>query len=254
MWPYPKVIVHRGGGSLAPENTMAAFEYGLNCGFHAVEFDVMLTKDKVPVVIHDEELGRTVVGNGRVCDMFAEDLFELDAGSWFAPEFASSRVPSYRQVLEFCAKHDIWMNVEIKPAIGYEEITGQIVAEMTRDFYLQLDQLDKKLPLFSSFQFEALAAAKLAAPTVPRALLYRHIPNSWQTTLRELDAIAVHAQHQYLTQTMAKEIKQAGVGLACFTVNELARAHLLKSWGVDAFFTDRIDFNWFEALNLIPSV
>jgi len=244
MWPYPNVIAHRGGGSLAPENTMAAFQCGLNCGFHAMEFDVMLTKDNVPAVIHDEQLGRTVVGTDRVCNTLAEDLFQLDAGSWFAPQFASSRVPSYWQVLEFCTQHGIWMNVEIKPAKGFEEITGKIVGEMTREFYRQLKLPTTKLPLFSSFNFEALAAAKLAASAIPRALLYRQIPTSWETDLRALDGVAVHAKHENLTRTRAREIKHAGVGLACFTVNDLARARELRSWGVDAFFTDRIDLDW----------
>lgn len=78
MWSYPQVIAHRGGGSLAPENTLAAFQCGLNHGLHAVEFDVMLTKDGVPVVIHDEKLGRTVVGQERVCDMLADELYQRD--------------------------------------------------------------------------------------------------------------------------------------------------------------------------------
>lgn len=244
MWSYPNVIAHRGGGSLAPENTMAAFQCGLNCGFHAMEFDVMLTKDNVPVVIHDEQLGRTAVGSERVCNTLAEDLFQLDAGSWFAPQYASSRVPSYWQVMEFCTQHRIWMNVEIKPAKGFEEITGKIVGEMTRDFYRQFKQATTKLPLFSSFDFDALAAVKSAASAIPRALLYGQIPNSWHQNLRELEAIAVHAKHENLTQKRAREIKQAGVGLACFTVNDLARARELRSWGVEAFFTDRIDLDW----------
>jgi glycerophosphoryl diester phosphodiesterase len=249
MWPYPKVIAHRGGGSLAPENTLAAFQCGLNRGFHAVEVDVMLSKDNVPVVIHDEKLGRTVVGNEWVYDMLAENLFERDAGSWFAPEFANSRVPSYWQVLEFCTQHDIWMNVEIKPAKGFEEITGKIVGEMTRDFYQKINRSNKQFLLFSSFDFVALAAAKLAAPHVPRALLYKRIPHSWQTKLRELEAVAVHTKHQNLTAAVARKIKQAGVGLACYTVNDLDRARVLRSWGVDGFFTDRIDVDWGDLMS-----
>jgi len=53
MWPYPKVIAHRGGGTLSPENTLAAMQCGLDYGFAAVEFDVMLSKDGIPVLMHD---------------------------------------------------------------------------------------------------------------------------------------------------------------------------------------------------------
>lgn len=244
MWPYPNIIAHRGGGSLAPENTLAALQCGLNHGFKAVEFDVMLTKDHVPVIIHDERLGRTVVGKEWVCDMLAADLFQRDAGSWFASEFANGRVPSYQQVLEFCALHGIWMNVEIKPAKGFEAITGKIVGDMTREFFQQSNPVKSPIPLFSSFDFVALAEAKLAAPAIPRALLYKRVPHSWQIKVRELDAVAVHTSHKNLTAKVAKQIKQNGLGLACYTVNDLERARVLRSWGVDAFFTDRIDLAW----------
>ena len=59
MWPYPQFLAHRGGGKLAPENTLAALRCGLAHGFHAVEFDVMLSRDGVPVVMRDPYLGRT---------------------------------------------------------------------------------------------------------------------------------------------------------------------------------------------------
>src|SRR3981081_2367396 len=74
MWPYQKVLAHRGGGKLAPENTIAGLQCGLAHGFRAVEFDVMLTRDGVPVVMHDPYLGRTVAGAGNVFDYDAAEL------------------------------------------------------------------------------------------------------------------------------------------------------------------------------------
>ena len=58
-WPYPRVLAHRGGGTLAPENTIAAIKVGLEHGFRAVEFDAMLAADDVPVLMHDPTLERT---------------------------------------------------------------------------------------------------------------------------------------------------------------------------------------------------
>ena len=66
MWPYPKIVAHRGGGKLAPENTLAAVRCGLSHGFHAVEFDVMLSKDGIPMLMHDPHFGRTVAGAEKV--------------------------------------------------------------------------------------------------------------------------------------------------------------------------------------------
>jgi len=237
MWPYPKIIAHRGGGSLAPENTLAAFECGFKHGFRAVEFDVMLTKDRIPVVVHDEELGRTIAGHGLICDTLAADLVQMDAGSWFGAEFAGCRVPRYLDVLEFCSQHGIWMNVEIKPAISFEQLTGQIVGQHTNDFYRQKSA---QLPLFSSFSLEALAAAKATATHIPRGILFDQIPIDWLAHLRELDAVSLHTNQRYLTQTLTDQIKRAGYGLSCYTVNEISRAHELLDWGVDALFTDRL--------------
>ena len=237
MWTFPKIIAHRGGGSLAPENTLAAFQCGFNSGFRAVEFDVMLTKDLVPVVVHDENLGRTVAGSGLICDMLARDLFKLDAGSWFGPEFGHVRVPAYRDVLKFCTDNGIWMNVEIKPATGFEVITGKIVAELTCDFYSNMCQT---LPLFSSFSLDALTVAQVVAPQVSRGVLFDKIPVDWRQQVARFNAVSLHTNHQYLTAAAAAEIKQAGIGLSCYTVNDSVRAQEILGWGVDALFTDNL--------------
>ncbi|HUK04531.1 MAG TPA: glycerophosphodiester phosphodiesterase family protein, partial [Burkholderiales bacterium] len=57
-WPYPRIVAHRGGGALAPENTLGAIRLGARMGFKGVEFDVMLAGDGTPVVIHDETVDR----------------------------------------------------------------------------------------------------------------------------------------------------------------------------------------------------
>lgn len=245
MFAYPrKVVAHRGGGSLAPENTLAAMRCGLEHGFHAVEFDVMLAEDKVPIVMHDPHLGRTVAGFGKVRDHTAHELTSMDAGAWFDACFAGEPVPTYRQVYDFCLANDIWMNVEIKPAAGDEEKTGSVVAELTQhwlDAAGSLHDAPARLPLFSSFAFEAVMAAKLAAPDIPRALLVDTIPKDWQAQLERLDAVALHTNQKNLTAPLASAIKKAGYGLFCYTVNDRARARKILSWGVDAFCTDRID-------------
>ena len=110
MWFYPKVIAHRGGGVLAPENTLAAMRCGLAHGFHAVEFDVMLSQDGVPVLMHDPQFGRTVRGVGNVCETTAAALARMDAGSWFGPQFAGEPVPTFEETARFCKENQIWMN------------------------------------------------------------------------------------------------------------------------------------------------
>jgi glycerophosphoryl diester phosphodiesterase len=216
---------------------------GLAHGFHGVEFDVMLSADAVPVVMHDPHLGRTVAGRGKVADYTAAQLMQMDAGAWFSAAYAGEPVASYEQVQQFCSQHRIWMNVEIKPAPGAAEQTGRVVAEMTmRLFAAQAAGVDDAaLPLLSSFSFEALLAAKSAAPRIPRACLFDVIPADWHARLARASAVALHANHEKLSRKQAQAIKKAGFGLFCYTVNTLARAHEIQSWGVDAFCTDRID-------------
>lgn len=237
MWIYPKVLAHRGGGMLAPENTLAAFRCGLARGFRAVEFDVMLSKDSIPVLMHDPEFGRTVRGKGKVCETNAFDLAQMDAGAWFGSDFAGEPVPTYEQAVHFCKENGIWMNVEIKPSPGTEAETGQVVGEVTRRLFAG----DARLPLFSSFSFEALESAREAAPGIPRGFLADVIPPDWIDRLQALEAVALHTNHKYLLPERARAVKQAGYGLFCYTVNTVERAKEILGWGVDAFCTDRID-------------
>ncbi|MEG0044205.1 MAG: glycerophosphodiester phosphodiesterase family protein, partial [Massilia sp.] len=131
MWPWPRILAHRAGGTLAPENTVAGLRCGMAAGFRAIEFDVMLARDGVPVVLHDPGLGRTVRGSGSVFEHDALDLAAMDAGSWFGPAFAGEPVPLFDAFARLCMAHGIWMNIEIKPAPGYERETGRVVAQMT---------------------------------------------------------------------------------------------------------------------------
>ena len=94
-----RLIAHRGALQFAPENTLAAFDKALEIGFDIIEFDVRSTRDGVPVVFHDKTVDRTTDGTGNLSDYTWEELQQLDAGSWFAPEFAGTRVPSLEAAL-----------------------------------------------------------------------------------------------------------------------------------------------------------
>ena len=290
MWRYPRIISHRGGGFLAPENTLAAMAVGLSYHNHAVEYDVMLSKDLIPIVIHDSELGRTVPGTGNISDLDFQDLIQLDAGNWWnlmvekflqnendipdlqatfpqlncheilvmikkltRSHYLNEKIPSFDAVAKFCKSNQIWMNIEIKPAPGYDQMTGEVVSQATKELFLEelssLEKDDRTLPLFSSFSYDSLMSAKITAPEIPRSYLTEIIPTNWKNILMELEAENIHCDHLHLTESLAAEIKSSGYGLACYTVNDVARAEELFSWGVDAIFTDRVDL--FEHLNLI---
>ncbi|KIZ06404.1 glycerophosphoryl diesterphosphodiesterase [Monoraphidium neglectum] len=84
------IIAHRGDSDAAPENTFAAFDLALSRGFPAFETDAQLSADGAAVLLHCEELGRTCDGAGDVAGTSLDALKQLDAGSWFSPQFAGA--------------------------------------------------------------------------------------------------------------------------------------------------------------------
>jgi glycerophosphoryl diester phosphodiesterase len=248
-WPYARVLAHRGGGTLAPENTIAAIDVGRAHGYRAVEFDAMLAADDVPVLIHDETLERTTSGAGAVAATPSAQLLQLDAGSWHSPAFAGTRLPSFESAVRHCRAHGVWINIEIKPARGVEARTGEVVARSAAALYAdrvarggdQAAHVVPQVPLLSSFSSAALAAARAAAPDLPRGHLWSSVPPDWREQLEALGCVALHTNHLKLTAGLAQAIKQDGYWLFCYTVNDAARARELLAWGVDAFCTDRVD-------------
>ncbi|MCM0044161.1 MAG: glycerophosphodiester phosphodiesterase [Burkholderiaceae bacterium] len=234
MWNFPRVLAHRGGGTLAPENTLAALRCGNAHGFRAVEFDVMMIGDGTLVLMHDNELGRTVQGEGSLAGCTLGQLAAADAGSWFSEAFAGEPVPTFAQAADFCLRHGIAMNAEIKPVPGTEAATGQAVAAACTN-------LPPGSVLLSSFSVEALVAAREAAPGVPRGLLVGAVPDDWREQMRQAGALALHARAGLLTAGQAAAVKAAGFGLMVYTVNQPAEARALFAIGVDAVCTDRID-------------
>ena len=127
-WPWARVLAHRGGGTLAPENTIGAIRVGIEHGYRAIEFDAMLPRDDAPILMHDPWLGRTVAGTGAITEYTAAELTRLDAGRWHSPRFRGEPVPTLEDALAFCRREGVWCNVEIKPAPGREAATGRVVA------------------------------------------------------------------------------------------------------------------------------
>jgi len=248
-WPYPRVLAHRGGGTLAPENTLAAIRVGRRYGYRAIEIDAMLAGDEVPVLIHDPTLSRTTSGRGAVADVDAAQLAALDAGAWHSPQFAGEPVPTLAAAVADCRAHGTWINIEIKPGPCAAARTGEVVARETARLYADLlrsggdraERADARVPLLSSFEHEALAAARAAAPDIPRGYLLNRIGRDWHRALAALGCVALHTNHRHLSRELAQAVKAAGYWLFCYTVNDPARVRELLSWGVDAVCTDRID-------------
>lgn len=229
-WPYPRIVAHRGGGALAPENTLGAIRLGASMGFKGVEFDVMLAGDGTPVLIHDETVDRTTNGKGSVPQMKFEELSRFLIGK-------DERIPRYEDAVRLCRELGIWANVEIKPAKGHERATGDAVARMTRELWKGAPIA----PLLSSFSPDALAAAQEVAPELPRGGLCDKLPAGWRGILKQLGCRAVHLNCKHLNGKLAAEIHEAGYAILLWTVNDIAEARRLLSIGADCLVTDALD-------------
>jgi glycerophosphoryl diester phosphodiesterase len=236
-WLHPRIIGHRGGGVLAPENTLAGLRKAAAMGLGGVEFDVMLTSDKVPVLIHDETLERTTNGRGSVASTPYAVLASVDAGAWFGREYRGERVPTFEQAGKLCVELGLWANVEIKPASGFERDTAMAAARLCAELWRGAEPK----PLLSSFHAVCLEEARSASPQFERGYLTERIAPGWAEAAGRLGCVSVHCNAEHLTEAQADEVKSAGYGLLCYTVNDAASARRLFSWGVDALFTDRPD-------------
>ncbi len=236
-------IAHRGGGRAAPENTLAAFAAGFDAGFRAFECDVKLSADGVLWLLHDDTLDRTTDARGPAAPWRWENLQLVDAGSWHGKRFAGEPPASLDGVLDFAARHGVWLNLEIKPNPGQDEATGQAVAQRAAQWAAQHPQAP--VPLLSSFSLPALQAARAALDAaradLPLAFLVEtYAPPAIDAAL-SLRGQALHTDWRQVNAEVVGAVHAAGLKLRCYTVNEAAAAARLLALGVDGLFTDVLD-------------
>lgn len=230
---YPRIIAHRCGGALAPENTLAGLRLAARLGCRGVEFDVMLSQDGVPLLIHDETLERTTDGRGRVADQRFATLRTVDAGVRHGPAYRGETIPTLEEALALCAELGLWANVEIKPSAGRDEETGAAVARLLAEQW-------RGDGVVSSFSEAALGAARWAEPRLDYALLARSVPADWRSRLDDCGCGALHCRADASVAAIA-EVAAAGIPVACYTVNRRDEAARLFAAGAVAVFTDRPD-------------
>jgi glycerophosphoryl diester phosphodiesterase len=241
-WPYPKYAAHRGAGNLAPENTLAAMRVGQAHGWLMVEFDVKLSGDGVPFLLHDDTLDRTTDGHGRADALTWSELAKLDAGSWHSAAFAGEPLPTLSAIARWAIANGVACNIEIKPMPGRERDTGAAVALDAATLW----RAAPVPPLLSSFSEEALAAARVAAPDLARALLVERIPADWVARLSRLACIALDVDctttdYRELDTGIIAAAHQSGQKVIAYTANDPHADAQLVAWGVDMIISDAID-------------
>lgn len=223
---------HRGSSGTHPENTLLSFQAAHNAGAHGIELDVQLTKDLIPVVIHDERVDRTTNGVGLVKDFLYKDLVRLDAGQTFSSRFQGTSIPSLKSVLEWLASTSLVLNIELKNAIfPYEHLESRVLDLLTH--YQLCDRT-----IISSFNHYSIQRIAQRSSKVETAiLLMEKLVEPWDY-LRHVGASSIHIEWEVIDDHLMTNTQKRGIPVRAFTVNEPHHIHALKTAGCSAIFTD----------------
>lgn len=225
-------IAHRGASGDAPEHTRRAFERALALGVDMIELDVQLSRDQELVVMHDYELERTTTGSGLVREHDFADLMALDAGSWFAPEFAGERVMSLREVV-LLVDGRVRLNVEIKaPSEDWHVLAKELTTLLRRH-----GQLDRTV--ISSFEPGALQALRTQASDARLGLLWQDpdLTEAWRWS-REVHAASIHPHWLLVREEFTCTARQHGLQAFVWTVNDVETMRELVRCEVDGIISD----------------
>jgi glycerophosphoryl diester phosphodiesterase len=244
----PRIIGHRGARACAPENTLAGIAEAARQGATWVEFDVKLSRDRVPILMHDDDLMATAGVDRKVADTDWTALAALDtlpafllrypeAGRAYFARHGNRRapIPSLEEALRLALRLGLGVNIEIKPCPGRAVETAVIALGIARLFW----PVHRPPPLVSSFSFASLATARQVAPDWPRGLLLDRVPPRWRDLADRLDVATINVDAARLTAHRVWALRAAGRPVLAYTVNHPARARLLLRWGVASVFTDR---------------
>lgn len=258
------IAAHRGDRSIRPENTLSALRSSIGkCDF--VEIDVQLSRDKIPVILHDDTLGRTSNVNEissfserypwRVRDFTLNELQYLDFSSWFyredpfgfinagkvhLPKAECKHEPllTLEKALLFAKEEEVFINVEIKGM--YDWMPDREVVTIIANVIKRLQA--ESLILLSSFHHTYLPICKELLPDSPTAVLTEEeAPENLIDYLELLQADAYHPDEKHLNEETVERVRQAGYFLNAYTVNDPLRQKELFDWGVNGVFTDYLE-------------
>jgi glycerophosphoryl diester phosphodiesterase len=212
------IYAHRGASAIHPENTLRAFRHALALGVDGIELDVHATADGIPVVIHDRDVERTTDGAGYVDEMPLARLATFDAGD-------GERVPTLAEVLALVGDA-AQLDIEIKGA-GIERAVLEVLAEYPAVTWA-----------ISSFAWDTLRTVRQLHPAAEVWPLAEHVDDDLIVIAAELASPAVSLFAGAYTAETAARLREAGLRVVVWTVNDPHEARRVADLGVYALCTD----------------
>ncbi|KEF36180.1 glycerophosphoryl diester phosphodiesterase [Schinkia azotoformans MEV2011] len=229
----PLVIAHRGASGEAPENTLAAFQLGLEQGCEGIELDIHLTKDGHLAVIHDENIKRTTNGEGIIGEMTTVELKKYDAGSWFSNKYKGEKIPLLEEVLDLVPK-EIVINIEIKNIPSF--YVG--IEEKLLDLLQRYDRIDQVI--VSSFDHQCLYRLKKQNGNIKIGLLYFEnvVDHVGFAKLFGLPVESLHPDQRALRADDVQKAIENGLKVFAWTCNSEKCMKRMIDYGVSGIITN----------------
>lgn len=242
-------VAHRGASAHAPENTIAALREGVRMDADMVEIDVQRTADGELILMHDTNLVRTtdaeVVFPGRasyaIADFTMAEISQLDAGSWFGPQFSGEPVPTLAETLAVLRGGTVGLLLEVKEPVRYPGIEAEIVAELSRDRWWLRPAPSKQAHrlVIQSFDWASMERSQEMLPRIPHGLLGK-VPEAQIATYATW-ADQINPSFATVDAAYVAAVHQADLEIYVYTVNTEAdmRAQIAKN--VDGIITNYPD-------------
>ncbi len=227
-------FAHRGASEMAPENTLAAFELAAQQGADGIELDIRLCRTGEWVVIHDSRLNRTTDGRGFVRAKTLEDLRGFDAGSSFHPRFAAERIPTLAEVLDW-ARGRVLLNIEIKSLARVETRAEWRLLNLLRRHRVQRQCL---LSSFNPIVLRRLARLDSGIPTGLLLNVKWFRRRAEKALFHSMNLQAIHLSRRLARPRLLERLRETGLGILVWNVNDPPGFHKLLDYGVDGIITD----------------
>jgi len=226
------IIAHCGASKYAPENTLPAFQLAYEMKAEGIETDVQLTKDNVPILIHDEQLQRTTKTKGLVKNYTFKQIKQMDAGRYFSGEYAGTTILSLDEFLEWSSDKALYLNLELKNnKIDYEGIE-EIVLEAIEKYKV------KDRTTISSFSSASVKRMRQLDKDLDIALLRSRKHVNLAAYASELGASSLHIKHTLLNDSLMRACRQLNLPVRVYTVNHRASIYRSLRFKCEGLITD----------------
>jgi glycerophosphoryl diester phosphodiesterase len=222
---------HRGASGLAPENTISAMQKAIEVGSDYSELDVQETSDGVLILLHDSSLKRTTGIEKNIWELDYASLDDLDAGSWFGPEFKGESIPTLEEVMDF-VRGKMKLNIEMKVNSHEEMLAERVVKTIEKkDFISEC--------IITSFDFESINKVRALNKKIQVGYLFSKIPEDVDVFAADVDLFSVN--YKIVDAEFVKKANANHKSVHVYTVNDPEEMKRLINIGVDNIITDRPD-------------